>query len=121
MTLKLYERYSNPAKQEIEAYDHLKSLRSNYTGAILVRTVLHKFQLLSIDGSHFHRCLIHSSLAMGLFELPNRAARKVLPGFQLKPTLIHILIALDFLHHDGHMIHTGSTSSTVTTKLYTSV
>lgn len=121
MTLKSYERDSSHAKREIEAYDHVKSLRSNHTGAILVRTVLDKFHLPSIDGSHSHQCFIHPPLAMSLFELRNRAARKVFPEFLLKPTLIHILIALDFLHSEAHMIHTGSTASIVVGMLYTNV
>lgn len=108
VTLKLYERESSHAKQEIEAYGHLKSLKSTHTGTILVRTVLDKFQLSSIDGSHFYQCLIHPPLAMSLFELRKRTARKSLPENLLKPTLIHILIALDFLHSEAHVIHTGS-------------
>ncbi|KAJ6036014.1 serine/threonine protein kinase [Penicillium herquei] len=43
---------------------------------------------------------------MSLFELRNRAVAKVLPSNLLKPTLIHILLALDFLHTEAGIIHT---------------
>ncbi|KAJ5091038.1 kinase-like domain-containing protein [Penicillium argentinense] len=106
VTLKLYERDSSHAKREIEAFEHLKSLKSSHTGTILLRTVLDKFQLRSIDGSHFYQCLIHPPLAMSLLELRKRTARKVFPENLLKSTLNHILIALDFLHSEAHVIHT---------------
>lgn len=44
---------------------------------------------------------------MSLFELRNRTVAKVLPENLLKPTLIHILLALDFLHTEAGIIHTG--------------
>ncbi|KAE8137308.1 kinase-like domain-containing protein [Aspergillus pseudotamarii] len=106
VTLKLYECNSAHAKREIQVYDHLKSLKSCHTGTVLVRTVLDKFQLSSTDGSHFYQCLIHPPLGMSLYELRNRCPRKVFPENLLKPTLIHILLALDFLHTEAHVIHT---------------
>ena len=45
---------------------------------------------------------------MSLYELRNRAPQKVFPENLLKPTLIHILLALDFLHSEAHVVHTGS-------------
>ncbi|KAJ5677298.1 kinase-like domain-containing protein [Penicillium maclennaniae] len=102
VTLKTYERDSAHAERESQVYDHLESLRSSHTGTILVRTVLDKFQLSSADGSSFHQCLIHPPLGMSLYELRNRTAKKVFPEILLKPTLIHILIALDFLHSEAH-------------------
>lgn len=119
--MKLYERDSSHAKREIEAYEHLKRLKSSHTGTILVRTVLDKFQLPSIDGSHFYQCLIHPPLAMSVLELRNRAVRKALPEYLLKPTLIHILIALDFLHSEAHVIHTGLAPSMIAEVLYANV
>ncbi|KAJ5547498.1 hypothetical protein N7513_004732 [Penicillium frequentans] len=106
VTLKLYELDSAHAEREIEVYEHLKRLKSCHAGTVLVRTVLDKFQLRSTDGSHFYQCLIHPPLGMSLFELRNRCPRKVFPENLLKPTLIHILLALDFLHAEAHVIHT---------------
>lgn len=45
---------------------------------------------------------------MSLCELRNRTMEKVLPDDLLKPTLIHILLALDFLHTEAKLVHTGT-------------
>ena len=107
VTLKLYEYDSAHAEREIQVYEHLKSLKSYHTGTVLVRTVSDKFHLSSTDGSHFYQCLVHPPLGMSLYELRNRCPRKVFPENLLKPTLIHILLALDFLHTEARVIHTG--------------
>lgn len=119
--MKLFERNSTHAEREVQVYDHFKSLKSSHTGAILVRTVLDKFQLSSINGSHFYQCLIHPPLGMSLFELRNRAAKKGFPEDLLKPTLIHILLALDFLHSEAHVIHTGSAPSMFSDMFYANI
>ncbi|KAE8150472.1 protein kinase [Aspergillus avenaceus] len=106
VTLKLYECGSAHAEREIQVYEHLKGLKSCHTGTVLVRTVLDKFQLSSTDGSHFYQCLVHPALGMSLYELRSRCPRKVFPENLLKPTLIHILLALDFLHTEAHVIRT---------------
>ncbi|KAI2786069.1 hypothetical protein POX_h09835 [Penicillium oxalicum] len=106
VTLKLYERDSTHAQREIQVYKHLKCLKSSHTGSILARNFLDQFQLSSADGSHFYQCLIHPPLGMSLFELRNRCPQRVLPEILLKPTLIHILLALDFLHSEACVIHT---------------
>jgi hypothetical protein len=106
--LKVYECGSAHAEREIQVYEHLRSLKSSHTGTLLVRTVLDKFRLSSADGSSFYQCLVHPPLGMSLYELRNRGPRKVFPENLLKPTLIHILLALDFLHTEAHVVHTGS-------------
>lgn len=44
---------------------------------------------------------------MSLSELHRRAG-SVLPEDVLKPTLIHLLLALDFLHTEAKIVHTGT-------------
>ncbi|KAL4808589.1 protein kinase [Aspergillus unguis] len=105
VTLKLYEHDSPHAEGEIRVYEHLQGLQSSHTGSILVRTMLDKFYLSSSDGSKSYQCLIHPPLGMSLFELRNRTRGKVFPENLLKPTVIHILLALDFLHTGGGVIH----------------
>ncbi|KAJ5097783.1 kinase-like domain-containing protein [Penicillium angulare] len=108
VTLKLFEPNSSHAKREIEAYEHLKRLKSKHTGTLFVRSILDKFQLSSLDNStsHSYQCLIHPPLAMSLYELRRKTPEHSLPEDLLKPALIHLLLALDFLHTEAHMIHT---------------
>lgn len=54
---------------------------------------------------------------MSLCELRNRTIDKVLPEDLLKPTLIHILLALDFLHTEAKIVHTGIVFQTMLLKL----
>lgn len=105
--MKIFERDSGHGKREKEIYNHLTTLNSTHTGSSLVRNALDDFQLKSSDNSCSYQCLVHTPLAMSLFELRNRTAARVLPENLLKPTLIHILLALDFLHTEAGVIHTG--------------
>lgn len=107
VTLKMYERDSSHGERETQIYKHLASIKSNHTGSLLVRAALDDFQVPSADGSHYHQCLIHPPLAMSLFELRNKGKAKIFTENLLKPTLIHILLALDFLHTEAHVVHTG--------------
>ncbi|KAJ5718676.1 protein kinase [Penicillium malachiteum] len=45
---------------------------------------------------------------MSLCELRHRAKGKMLPEELLKPTLIHIILALDILHTEAGVVHTGN-------------
>ncbi|KAJ5248563.1 protein kinase [Penicillium chermesinum] len=62
--------------------------------------------LQSVDKKYSYQCLVHPPLAMSICELRNRIIEKVLPADLLKPTLIHILLALDFLHTEAKVTHT---------------
>ncbi|KAB8256306.1 kinase-like domain-containing protein [Aspergillus pseudonomiae] len=104
VALRIFEHDSGHGKRETEIYNHLTTLNSSHTGSFLVRSALDDFQLKSADNSY--QCLVHIPLAMSLFELRNRTVAKVLPENLLKPTLIHILLALDFLHTEAGIIHT---------------
>ncbi|KAF3385025.1 hypothetical protein F1880_001841 [Penicillium rolfsii] len=51
-------------------------------------------------------CLVHPPLAMSICELRHRTSEKVLPEDLLKPVLIHVLLAIDFLHTEAKIVHT---------------
>ncbi|KAJ5577537.1 protein kinase [Penicillium hispanicum] len=106
VALKVYECDSDHGKREKKMYDHLRNVKTNHTGSILVRHALDDFQITSADSSYSYQCLVHPPLAMSLHELQNLIPEKVLPENLVKPTLIHILLALDFLHAEAHIVHT---------------
>lgn len=108
--MKIFERDSGHGKREKEIYNHLAKLKSSHTGSLLVRSTRDHFEIESVDESSYHQYLVHEPLAMTLFELRNRVAGKVLLENLLKPTLIHILLALDFLHTEAGVIYTGENS-----------
>ncbi|KAJ6150677.1 protein kinase [Penicillium chermesinum] len=106
VTLKIYEHDSSPGKREKEVYQHLRSIQSSHKGSVLVRRAIDDFLIRSVDKKYSYQCLVHPPLAMSICELRNRIIEKVLPADLLKPTLIHILLALDFLHTEAKVTHT---------------
>lgn len=90
-------------------YKHLNNIDSSHTGSMLVRRAIDDFQINSTDEIYTYQCLVHPPLAMSICELRNRITEKVLPEDLLKPTLVHILLALDFLHTEAKVVHTGTT------------
>ncbi|KAJ5715761.1 protein kinase [Penicillium malachiteum] len=106
VTLKMYDHESSHARTEKEVYKHIESLKSSHTGFKLVRRAIDDFEIRSPDNAYSYQCLVHPPLGMSLCELRHRAKGKMLPEDLLKPTLIHILLALDFLHTEAGVVHT---------------
>ncbi|KAJ5948102.1 protein kinase [Penicillium verhagenii] len=105
VTLKMYEHDSSNGQREKEVYDHLRTIKSSHTGSILVRRAIDDFKISCADTNYSYQCLVHPPLAMSLCELRHRAIGKVLPEVLVKPILIHILLALDFLHTEAKIVH----------------
>lgn len=106
VTLKIYEHDSSHGRREKEVYKHLRNVNSSHIGSVLVRCAIDDFQISSAENTYPHQFLVHPPLAMSICELRNRTVDKVLPEDLLKPTLIHILLALDFLHTEAKIVHT---------------
>jgi hypothetical protein len=70
-----------------------------------VRTLLDNFEIGTSAGCHI--CLVHKPLGLPLSDFQALLPSGKLPQDILKLTLIHVLLALDYLHTDGHLIHTG--------------
>jgi serine/threonine protein kinase len=73
---------------------------------MLVRTALDNFQIGTADG--FFQCLVHKPLGISLRDLRLQFATNTLPEKLLKLTLLHLLLALDYLHSEAGIIHTGT-------------
>lgn len=104
--LKVYIRTSDEIR-ELVIHKHISKIRSDHAGKQDVRSVLDAFEVFSPDG-YQHTCLIHEPLGTSLRELMEILPDRSLPEELLKTALRHILIALDFLHAEAHVIHTGS-------------
>ena len=55
-----------------------------------------------------HACLVHQPLGMSLFQLMKQCPDKVFTEDLLKATILRIFLALDYLHTEAHLIHTGA-------------
>lgn len=105
VAMKVYERNSTQARRELEIYCHFNSITTEHVGSMLVRTALDNFDICTPEGPHL--CLIHKPLGMSLAGVRARARAQKFPVDLLKPTLIHIFHALDFLHAEASVIHAG--------------
>ncbi|OWP03874.1 hypothetical protein B2J93_1632 [Marssonina coronariae] len=107
--LKLYA-HDLVAEDEIDnetaIYQHLRAGNPDHPGKMYVRTVQDSFFVTSRDGN-LHRCLVHDLLSNDILSLWYTRSDRKLPKAMLKQILIHLLLALDFLHSECHIIHTG--------------
>ncbi|KAJ6047187.1 kinase-like domain-containing protein [Penicillium canescens] len=104
VTLKVFERDSAEGKREVEAYYRIHASKASHDGAKFVRKALDSFQIGHAEG--IYQCLVHQPLGMSLYDLRTQFTAKILPEKLLKMTLVHILLALDYLHAEAGIIHT---------------
>lgn len=105
VTLKVFERNSTEGQRETNTYHHLNSLNiSDHVGATLIRKALDSFQISTAEGSF--QCLVHPPLGISLYDFRNHLKAKVLPEKIVKLTLMHLLLALDYLHTEAGIVHT---------------
>ena len=93
-------------RRELAAYNRLDTITTSNTGSFLVRKLLDSFKAKGIEGEH--QCLVHEPLGMSMELLRRLNPERKLPEKVLKVFLVHLLQALDFLHTDAEMIHTGN-------------
>ncbi|KAJ5355810.1 kinase-like domain-containing protein [Penicillium concentricum] len=109
VTLKVFKRDSAEGKREVKVYDHLHTSNASHDGAMFVRTALNSFQIdaQGLDPSRgFYQCIVHQPLGISLYDLRIQFAAKILPEKLVKLTLLHLLLALDYLHTEFGVIHT---------------
>jgi hypothetical protein len=71
-----------------------------------IRGVLDSFGLISKDGN-MHVCLVHPPLLVSLQGFQDLFGYTVLPTTIFRAVIYDILVAIDFLHTEAHMVHTG--------------
>lgn len=94
--------------RELQAYQHLSTIRSSHIGQRFIRELLDSFEVTQPGGTQ-HHCLVHTPLHMTLWDI-QRLGRKPtgLPEDMVKGALRHLLQALDFLHTEANMAHCGT-------------
>lgn len=106
ITLKICESDSTSSDREIAAYEHLKNLTTANPGALFIRRLYDSFKIRGAGGRD-HLCLVHEPLGFSIETLRQLMPAKQLPEDLLKAVLRHLLQALDCLHQDAKMVHTG--------------
>lgn len=91
--------------REIGVYRHLKCLQGEHPGRHLVRSLVHEFKIIGPSGEH--DCLVHEPLSIQLSELLPLLPNNIFTPKMLKAFCRFMLLALDFLHSEAKIIHTG--------------
>jgi hypothetical protein len=105
IALKVCERDAPQATRELGIYRHFNMITTSHVGGLLVRTMLDDFEVAGSGGSH--QSFVHEPLGMSLSGLRALCPSRKMPEPLLESTLTHIFLALDFLHAEARVIHTG--------------
>lgn len=92
-------------REEIDIYKHLMSVQSNHPGRNYLRNALDTFTLQGPNGKH--QRLVHEPMLENTQELLRRNPSHRFTEDLLRVLLQRLLSALDYLHTDAHLIHTG--------------
>lgn len=98
-------------ENELELYKHMATVSSTsqHPGRHFVRTLLDSFKLTGPDGEH--QCLVHPPLWNSVKSVVARQTTGRLSPYALRLVLRRLLSALDFIHTECHLIHTGEFDS----------
>ena len=98
---------------ETAIYKHLSTAGNPvHPGKIYVRTIQDSFVVTSRAGNHY-QCLVHEVLSNDILSLRYASPDHKLPEAMLKQILIHLLLALEFLHSECYIIYTGQVGRVV--------
>lgn len=90
---------------EFEMYNQISASSTKHPGRSAVRELLDSFDVTGPDGPH--RCLVHSPLWESIWTFLNRNPVGRLPPVVLAVTLRRLFLALNYLHTECKVIHTG--------------
>lgn len=108
VTLKIFVNSAAMGQQlddEYNMYRRLERGSNKHPGRVSVRSLLDSFDLNGPEGPH--RCLVHPPLWDSVDTFLRRNPVMRLPVNILAIVLRHLFLALDFLHTECQVIHTG--------------
>ncbi|GAB1318545.1 non-specific serine/threonine protein kinase [Madurella fahalii] len=97
-------KFPTATHRELKVYEHLAKVESLHPGQSLIRELYDLFELKGPEGKH--QCLVQQPMHLTVLQMMNLNTQPFnLP--LLKMTVKRILYALDFLHTEASVIHTG--------------
>ncbi|KAB5578690.1 serine threonine protein kinase, CMGC group [Coniochaeta sp. 2T2.1] len=96
---------------ELTMYKRISSFSTAHPGRGAIRGLLDSFDVTGPDGSH--RCLVHPPLWESIITFLDRNPVRRLPAPVLAIVLLRLFQALDFLHTECKVIHTGLDDRTI--------
>lgn len=95
------------ADNKLNNYKHMAAVlsKSKHPGRAAVRSLLDNFKVAGPDGEH--HCLVHPPLWESIKSFLARNPIGRLPPPVLGIVLQRLFLALDFMHTECHLVHTG--------------
>lgn len=93
------------ASHEIAQSKIIANANASHPGLAYLRIPIDEFQLRGPQGTH--SCLVYEPMRETLYNFQRRMPRSRLPGPVFKSYMFLLLQALDYLHTECHLIHTG--------------
>jgi serine/threonine protein kinase len=106
VTLKIYTR-DEENQGEFQIYKQLKQGSSRHPGHVHIRKALDLFTIPSSSGDH--PCLVQNTMWESFKDLLYRNPDHRFTEDLLKSGLMQIFLALDYLHTECNLVHTGNT------------
>lgn len=94
---------------ELKIYKRIEGATRKHPGRKYVRSLLDSFDVSGPEDKH--RCLVHPPLWESVLDFLFRNPIHRLPTPMLAVTLHRLFLALDYLHTECKVIHTGAVSS----------
>ncbi|KAK9366826.1 protein kinase [Lipomyces kononenkoae] len=97
-------KYPLKRRRELSVYEHLSKIRSSHPGQAYIRGLYDGFE---ISGPHgCHQCLVQPPMHMSILDMLE-SNPKPFNAPLLRMVLKCLLTALDFLHREAGIVHTG--------------
>ncbi len=90
---------------ELNMYARISGRATKHPGRAAVRSMLDSFNIQGPEDTH--QCLVHVPLFENVFQLLHRNPIRRLPQTIVAFILQRVLLALDYLHTECQVIHTG--------------
>jgi serine/threonine-protein kinase SRPK3 len=96
----------NHLNNELEMYQRIAKGPKKHPGRQAIRSLLDFFDIQGLE--ELHRCLVHPPLSDNLSTFLRRNPVRRLPKPILAFVLYRLFLALDYLHRECEIIHTGA-------------
>ncbi|KAI2678068.1 hypothetical protein DTO013E5_3247 [Penicillium roqueforti] len=91
-------------ERELHIYEHMNLVETNHPGRNFVRKLIDHFYIQGPHGRHI--CFVHEPLGTSTDILVKMFSGHKMSLDEMKPGIRQLLIALDFLHSECHIINT---------------